>query len=308
MLSMNGWMIFGIGMLVIAVLCIYKLLIIRWDMKKMAGQLKDVNKHFGSNELIRTNSHDQLTSEFAKEINELIHLYKENERYLEKRETQLRTEITNISHDLRTPLTSMKGFSQLLLEDVPMAERKEYADIILGKIDLLTNQVDLFYELASIHSADYKLAMKPIALNEMIEEKVLLFYSDFQKSALDLQLKNMTEKYILANEEAIGRILVNVIQNALRYATSYFHFTLQEEENHLILYAENDTAELMERDIVQVFNRSYRKDTSRTSGQLGLGLHIVKQLIEKQGGEVTAELDGEKFILQLKFYKPESMS
>lgn len=304
MLPMNGWMIFGICMLVIAILSIYKLLIIRWDMKKMAGQLKDVNEHFGTNELIRTNSHDQLTSEFAKEINKLIHLYKENERYLEKRETELRTEITNISHDLRTPLTSMKGFSQLLLEGVPDAKRKEYIDIIIGKIDLLTNQVDLFYELASIHSADYKLEMTSLFLNEVIEEKALLFYPDFRKKSLDVQLVNMKESHVIASKEALERVLVNIIQNALRYATSYFHLTLQEEEKYFYLYAENDAEELTEEDIAAIFNRSYRKDPSRSSGQLGLGLHIVKQLMEKQGGEVDAQLKDKKFLLQLKFYKP----
>lgn len=303
MLPMNGWMIFGICMLFIAILSIYKLLIIRWDMKKMARQLKDVNEHFGTNELIRTNSHDQLTSEFAKEINKLIHLYKENERYLEKRETQLRTEITNISHDLRTPLTSMKGFSQLLLDDVPVAKREEYVDIILGKIDLLTNQVDLFYELASILSADYKLEMTSIPLNEIIEEKALLFYSDFREKSIDVQLANMGESHVLANKEAIERILVNIIQNALRYATSYFHLRLEAEDNYLSLYAENDSNDLTEADIADIFNRTYRKDSSRRNGQLGLGLHIVQQLMEKQGGEVEAKLEGEKFSLQLKFYK-----
>src|SRR5690625_3654167 len=304
MSPMNGWMVFSICLLVITGISITKLLILRWDMKKMAGQLKDVNEHFGSNELIRTNSHDQVTTEFAMEINQLIHLYKENERYLEKRETQLREEITNISHDLRTPLTSMKGFAQLLLEDVPAAKRKEYVDIILGKIDLLTNQVDLFYELASIHSADYKLEMTSLSLNEVIEEKALLFYPDFRKRSLDVQLVNMKESHVIASKEAVERVLVNIIQNALRYATSYFHLTLQEEEKHFYLYAENDVEELTQEDIAVIFNRSYRKDRSRTSGQLGLGLHIVKQLMEKQGGEVTARLEDKSFLLQLKFYKP----
>lgn len=300
---MNAWIIVSIFMFFIAIFSTYKLLIIRWDMKKMGEQLKDVNRHFGTNELIRTNSHDQLTSEFAKEINKLIDLYKENERYLEKRETQLRTEITNISHDLRTPLTSMKGFSQLLLDDVPVAKRKKYVDIILGKIDLLTNQVDLFYELASILSEDYKLEMTSLALNEIIEEKVLLFYPDFRKKSLDVQLANMEESYVLGNKEAIERILVNIIQNALRYATSYFHLRLEVTDNYLSLYAENDSTYLTESDIAAIFNRTYRKDDSRRSGQFGLGLHIVQQLMEKQGGEVEAKLKGNKFSLQLKFYK-----
>lgn len=300
---MNGWMIFGVCMFVIAALCIYKVLTIRWDIAKMVGQLKDVNEHFGSNELIRTSSHDQMTSEFAKEINKLIYLYKENERYLGKSEIQLRTEITNLSHDLRTPLTSMKGFSQLLLEDVTEIKRKEYVDIILRKIDLLTNQVDLFYELSSIQSADYKLEMTSLALNEVIEEKALLFYPDFCKRSLDVQLLDMKESYVIASEEALDRILVNIIQNTLRYATSYVHLRMQEEEKYVYLYVENDVEDLTEEDISLIFNRSYRKDSSRTNGQLGLGLNIVKQLMEKQGGEVAARLVDKKFVLQLKFYK-----
>lgn len=300
---MNGWMIVNICLFLIAAFTVYKFLIIRWDMKKMTEQLKDVNEQFGTNELVRTNSHDRLTSQFAGEINKLIGLYKENERYLEKQETQLREEITNISHDLRTPLTSMKGFSQLLMEDIPADKRKEYVDIILGKIDLLTNQVDLFYELASIHSADYKLEMTSFSINEMIAEKALLFYPDFQKKGLDVQLFEMEKMDVLANEEAVERVLVNIIQNALRYAKSYFHLRLEEEENYICLYAVNDVEEMSAEDIAAIFNRSYRKDASRRSGQLGLGLHIVKQLMEKQGGEVSAKLDGDIFTLQLKFYK-----
>lgn len=187
----------------------------------------------------------------------------------------------------------MKGFSQLLLEDVPEVKRKEYVDIILRKIDLLTNQVDFFYELFSIQSADYKLEMTSLALNEVIEEKALLFYPDFRKKSL----------YVIASEEALDRILVNIIQNTLRYATSYVYLRMQEEEKYVYLYAENDVEDLTEEDISLIFNRSYRKDSSRTNGQLGLGLNIVKQLMEKQGGEVTAWLDDKKFVLQLKFYK-----
>src|SRR5699024_3521374 len=104
---------------------------------------------------------------------------------------------------------------QLLSEDMPEVKRKEYIDIIIGKIDLLTNQVDLFYELASLHSADYKLEMTSLYLNEVIGEKSLLFYPDFRKKSLDVQLVNMEKSRVIASKDALERVLVNIIQNAL---------------------------------------------------------------------------------------------
>lgn len=270
----------------------------------MTQQLKGVNEHFGTNELIRTNTHHKKLSQFADQINQLIHLYKENEHYLEKRETQLKEEITNISHDLRTPLTSIKGFSQLLLdENLPISEKEKYMSIIQGKIDILTTQVDLFYELSSIDSLDHKLVMEQLLLNEMIEEKMLMFYQDFRERKLEVIVDHLKETPILANEEAVHRIMINMIQNVLRYAKSYVQITLLEEEKFIRLRAVNDTSELTKEDVSHIFSRSYRKDVSRGDGRLGLGLHIVQQLIQKQGGTVAADVQDDLFTLDILFYK-----
>lgn len=301
---MNGWIIFGVGMIILFLISVSRLFVVNWDVKKMTQQLKSVNDHFGTNELVRTNTHHKKLSQFADEINRLIHLYKENERYLDKREMQLKEEITNISHDLRTPLTSIKGFSQLVVDDnLSIDEKKEYMSIIQGKIDLLTVQVDLFYELSSIDSLDHKLMMKQLLLNEIIEEKMLLFYHDFHEKGLDVIVNSVKETPILANEEAVHRILINVIQNALRYAKSYFQITLLEEAEYICLRAMNDTNELTEEDVAHIFSRSYRKDASRGDGRLGIGLHIVQQLIQKQGGKVTANIQNDLFTLEVLFYK-----
>lgn len=300
---MNGWIIFGICMAILSLVSIGRLYYVYWDVKKMTEQLKNVNAHFGTNERVRTNSHNKKLSQFANEINRLIHLYKENERYLEKREIQLKEEITNISHDLRTPLTSIKGFSELLLdEELSHSEKNEYLSIVQGKIDVLTTQVDLFYELWSIDSSDHKLEMKPIALNEIIEEKMLMFYQTFYEKELDVIADHLQETRIIANEEAVDRILTNMIQNALRYAKSYVRITLFEEQDFTCFRMINDTKSLTEEDLSRIFSRGYRKDQSRGDGQLGLGLHIVQQLMQKQGGKVLADVEDEEFTLDILFY------
>lgn len=96
---------------------------------------------------------------------------------------ELKREITNISHDLRTPLTSIKGFSELLTDpSISEAERKEFLAIIQKKIDNLTMIVDLFYELSQLDSSDKKLTMEKQFLDQIVVDTMLMFYEDFEKN------------------------------------------------------------------------------------------------------------------------------
>src|SRR5690625_4836163 len=103
------------------------LLFIYFDVKRMTEQLDRIIEDFGTNETLRTNTHHRVMNRFIMKINQLIQLFKKDQQYQEKRERRLKQEITNISHDLRTPLTSIKGFSQLLLdEQITETDKKQY--------------------------------------------------------------------------------------------------------------------------------------------------------------------------------------
>lgn len=303
-LEMNGWMILVLCVMPLLILSVGLLLLLYWDIKKMTGQLERIIDNFGTNELVHTNTHHKALSQFTMKINQLIHLFKKSQQAQEKKETQLKQEITNISHDLRTPLTSIKGFSELLTDPtISEAEKEKYVKIIQAKIDTLTTQVDLFYELSSIDSLDNSVKMEKLFLNQMIGEKMLLFYNDFEKNQLKVHLNELPTTAILADEKAVNRIVINIIQNALRYAKTYFVIEMVEEEMDIRLSAVNDVDEFNHVDIRHVFDRSFTMDTSRTSGQLGLGLHIVQQLVHKQGGEITAEINDNEFKVSICFKK-----
>lgn len=301
---MNGWMIIVVCMIPLFAISIGMLLFLYWDIKKMTAQLEGIIVNFGTNELVRTNTHHKALSQFTMKINQLIHLFKQNQQYQEKREIQLKQEITNISHDLRTPLTSIKGFSELLTDpELSEVEKKKYVTIIQTKIDVLTMQVDSFYELSSIDSLDHELQKEKLFLNQIIGEKMLLFYNDFEKSQLNVQLNELPEAPILADEKAVDRIVINIIQNALRYANTYFKIEMVEEDMYIRLSAVNDVDALNHAEIQRVFDRSFRMDESRTGGQLGLGLHIVQQLIHKQGGKAIADVHEDEFRIDVYFKK-----
>ena len=300
---MYSWLIILV-LLFILVVSVSMLLVLHWDIRSMTKQLEEINENFGTNELVRTNTHNKNLARFAAKINQLIQLFKQNQQSVERRELELKQEITNISHDLRTPLTSIKGFSELLTDpSITEAERKEFLAIIEKKIDHLSMIVDLFYELSQLNSSDKKWTMEKQFLNQIVVDTMLMFYEDFEKKQLKVTLDEGGVSPVLADKKAIVRIITNIIQNALNYAKSYVMISFEEEEKYIRLRAVNDVEEMNITQIEQIFNRTVRLDPGRAGSQLGLGLHIVKELINKQGGEAAAEVRGNEFIIEVSFRK-----
>lgn len=301
-MNVSSWLMIVLIFLLIVVLCM--LLLVHWDIRRMTKQLEEIIENFGTNELVRTNTHNKNLSRFASKINQLIQLFKQNQQSVEAREMELKREITNISHDLRTPLTSIKGFSELLTDpSISEAERKEFLAIIQKKIDNLTMIVDLFYELSQLDSSDKKLTMEKQFLDQIVVDTMLMFYEDFEKKQLKVSLDEGTVPPVLADNKAIVRIVNNIIQNALTYAKSYFRITYVEEEKYIWVRAVNDVEKVNATELQQIFNRTYRLEPSRTGTQLGLGLHIVQQLVHKQGGKAVADVHENEFRIEVSFRK-----
>ncbi len=302
-MDMYCWLIIAVLTLLLLI-SIGALLLLHWDIRKMTNQLEGIIENFGTNELVRTNTQSKSLKQFIKKINQLIYFYKQDQQNKEKREQELKQEITNISHDLRTPLTSMKGFSELLTDpSLTETQRKEFLAIVQKKIDNLTMMVDVFYELSQIGSMDNHMVMERQLLDQSVAETVLMFYDDFEQKQLKVHVEEASVSPVLADQKATNRIIINIIQNALRYAKSYFTIHLIEDENFVRLRATNDVEAFNHKELSHIFDRTFTMDTSRTGGQLGLGLHIVQKLINKQGGTVTADVVNEEFIMEVCFKK-----
>ncbi|GAA0366364.1 sensor histidine kinase [Bacillus horti] len=300
---MNSWLIIII-LIFLLMISTGMLLLLLWDMKRMTKQLEEIIGNFGTNELVRTNTHSKILVNFITKINQLIYLFKQDQQNLIKKEKELKQEVTNISHDLRTPLTSIKGFSELLTDSsLSEAEKKEFLSIIQKKIDHLTMTADTFYELSQIDSLDKPLILDQQFLDKIVIETMLVFYNDFEKNQLKVHMDEVTVSPILADKKAANRIVTNIIQNALGYAKSYVSVNLIEEETYFRLRVVNDVDQFDRTELNRIFDRSFRLDTSRSGGQLGLGLHIVQQLISKQEGTVAADVRDNEFLIDVRFKK-----
>lgn len=300
---MGSWLII-IVLIVLLLISIGKIILFHWDIKRMTSQLEEIIEDVGTNELVRTNTHSKILMEFISKINQLIQIFKQEQQNMLRRENQLKQEITNISHDLRTPLTSIKGFSELLTDSsLSDAEKQEYLSIIQRKIDNLMMIADEFYELSQVESADVPLELEQLFLDTIVAETMLLFYEEFEKRELHVQIDEVTVPPILADRKATSRIVTNIVQNALRYAKSYLTIHFIEGEEYIHLRAVNDVDHMEHINIDRIFDRTFRLDASRTGGQLGLGLHIVKQLVQQQGGKVDADLHNHEFMINVTFKK-----
>lgn len=296
-----------IGFLVVTMIgfgiCAFRLLLYRRNVKKLNQQLTSIIENFGTNEQLKpTLTSDELEA-FTKNINRLITLYKQEQQQSKKQNVDLKQEITNISHDFRTPLTSIKGFSDLLQDDhLSDSERQEYLAVIQQKVDALTMVTDIFYEVSQIESDDYVLKPEKLMLEPLLLESLMPFYHDFEKKKLEVTIKeDHLRTPVVLDPRSTKRIMFNLIQNGLRYAEKFFTIEVLREENYLILQATNDAPDFNKEELERIFKRTYMVDQSREKGQTGLGLYIVKQLAEKQGGKAAAKYEDGNFLIRVYF-------
>lgn len=228
------------------------------------------------------------------QINELIDLYIQENSQKIRSENELKQAIANMSHDLRTPLTSILGYIQLLeAEDVTEAEKKEYLSVARNRTERLEALLKGFFDLSVIESPDYHLKAEPVNVQQVLIDILMSFYDRLNDKHIEPKIA-LPEKdvYIAGDEQAVIRVMENLISNAIAHMHSDFSLTLEEKDSKVILTISNDAENLTPEDITFLFERFYTADQNRSHKGTGLGLSIVKGLMLKMHGQVTATLKG----------------
>lgn len=235
---------------------------------------------------------DGINGLIDKQISERVHYQKNLQAQKE--------EWANVSHDLRTPLTSLRGYMEVIQkETMTEAERTHYLTIMERKIDDLIERINTFYDVSLIESESIQLEREYIAINSIINDVLLIYFREIEHKDLDIQITETTHE-IYVDKQATLRIINNVIINALRFAEHYIHIHYEHSGDKLIVTIENDTKEKVTNP-ARLFERSVMGDSSRQGTHNGLGLYIVKKLIELQDGTAHIEVDEQVFKMQLMF-------
>jgi len=242
------------------------------------------------------------TEELIMAVNHLTVRYREERRKMMKENGIYRESITSISHDIRTPLTSAKGYLQMLQkQNVTEEKRKEYLNIVEKRLDHVTDMLDQLFEYTRIEAGEMELALEELNAANLFAETISLFYTDFMERGCEPEVYLEKEPCkIYADRHAFARITENLIKNAMVHGTGGYQFSLVKENEWACILISNLTDSIEKGDVDKIFDRFYTTDRSRSRKTTGLGLAIVKRFTEVLGGRVKADLEGNRFTIEVR--------
>lgn len=278
------WKIMVFFLLVI----IFALLLKIFYMRKAIREIKrgfSEKLYTDTNTPIMLSSHDKLVSSLANDINvELKELQKQKHRYIQG-DKELKNAITNISHDLRTPLTTICGYLSLLDKEEKSEHIARQLSIIKNRTFALKQLVEELFRYTTIISDTENSVYTETVINNVLEDCISSYYAIFKEKGITPNINLCEQKIVRSvDKTALLRIFNNIIDNAIKYSEG--DLTISLFENEKIVFS-NHTSDLNEIQIGKLFDRFYTVNTARKS--TGLGLSIAKALIEKMDGNISAD-------------------
>ncbi len=249
-----------------------------------------------TNTLVDLSSRDPVMRRLASEINGQLRLLRRERHRYSRGDQELKTAVTNISHDLRTPLTAICGYLDLLEREKKSEAAALYLHQIEDRVGTLRNLTEELFRYSVVTSTP---ALKPERLDvkRALEESLLSFYALMQEKQIQPAI-DLPEEAVWRQVDAgaVSRIFANIISNALKYADG--DFAVRMEESGRITFS--NTARDLDAVIAEkLFDRFYTVEASRNSS--GLGLSISKLLTEQMGGTITARYQGDRLLIELTF-------
>ena len=210
--------------------------------------------------------------------------------------------LLSVSHDLRTPLTSIRGYAEAISDGA--AEPQEAAGVIRRETERLERLVAELLDLAKVQTSGFSLAIAPMDLAKRVSTDASGFVPTAQSRGITLQFEGAAPVVVLADPDRISQIVANLIENALRYARQSVVVAVSQAGGHGIVTVDDDGTGIADADLARVFERLYvaREQPTRRENASGLGLAIVKELTEAMHGRVLAgsnESGGARFSVYL---------
>ena len=272
-------------------------IILAFSLFSWKRQICEITKQISENKKLRISLSNKQIVKLAGIINEKNDLEQKTKVKIIQEKEQLKHSIANISHDLRTPLTSIQGYLTLLKDCEDKEEQEHYFSVIQAKTNYLTELLQIFYDLSLIESDDYILGIEKIDVNRIVTDCLIDKYNELKELTPTIKIEN-APVWIIGNAVACKRIIDNLVTNAIRYSDDYIEIVMDADG---IFTVKNTTSELKNIDVNILFQKFYTVDTSRSNGNTGLGLYIVKELLNKIEGGIK-EISYKNNILTISVY------
>ncbi|WP_226036689.1 sensor histidine kinase [Aquibacillus saliphilus] len=269
--------------------------VLKKEVKKISKQLQLYNKS-KTNKKIDMSLLDKDIENLGIEINKLMDLYVTENRKRVRFKNEQKQAVANMSHDLRTPLTSILGFIQMAEDDdITTDERKELLATAIKRAKRLEEMLKEFFELSIIESTDRPMKSEQINMRNLTINILMSFYDRFNDKNIEpiIQVPE-NDVFIVSDESAVTRVIENLFSNAIAHSNGNLIISLEENDRRARLIVKNDALSLTEEDVDRIFDRFYMADQSRSGKSTGLGLSIVKSFMEKMDGTITGQLNDEQ--------------
>lgn len=289
-----AWALAGISGLLNFIFLV-KIFLLRKGIREITAAFSD-RLTSDTNTLIDISTRDRTVRRLAVSINEQLRLLrKQRHRYLSG-DRELKEAVTNISHDLRTPLTAICGYLDLMEREEHSPETARYLSLIAERAGTMKQLTEELFRYSVILSTD-ELTTEPVNINAILEESIAAFYTALTERkitpAIDLP---ETAVFRNLNKAALSRIFGNILNNALKYSDGDLEIRMDESGT---IFFTNTAASLDEVQVGRLFERFFTVKTGRNS--TGLGLSIAKTLVEQMGGRITARYQETKLTVSIIF-------
>lgn len=306
------YFLLAISLLLNIVLCC-KVISINKKISKSNEILDDIKNGNGNRRILSKD--DDNFSEIIYKINEIVYLYEEKLTEFRKKENANNQLLTSLSHDIRTPLTSIIGYTDAIKKELLKNDFKDelvskkvienYIDIVREKSHSLKEYLDNVFDWFKLNSNEFYLDLKDTEITELSRNIIKSWIVIFEEKDIDFDIE-IEEKEIICNldQNAYARVINNIIQNAVEHSkTKKIQISIKESNRKIFITIKDFGVGIEPDDLEHIFDRLYKCDKARNKVGSGLGLYITKELVEKMNGciDVVSEIGkGTEFKINLK--------
>lgn len=291
------WALLGLSIIIIFILAT-KVSLLQKSTREICDAFSD-RLTMDTNTLIDISSRDQYMRQLVASINDQLRLLRRQRQQYLNGDRELKEAVTNISHDLRTPLTAICGYLDLLEQEEKSENVTRYLTYIDNRTQALKQLTEELFRYSVIISADEAMAMESVSLNAVLEESIAAFYAALSERGIT-PLIHIPEKTVTRqlNKAALSRVLGNILNNALKYSDGDLEIEMKDTGS---ITFTNTASRLDEVQVGKLFDRFFTVEAARHS--TGLGLAISKTLVEQMNGEITADYKNGRISVSISFGK-----